>query len=160
MRPMVHTEKHYVQQSLFAVGSGAIVPFTIAQAIAAAPTSANHVREGATISAIYVEMWLTSDDAAAGTCIVTLEKLPGSATAMTTVESASLSAYDNKKNVLHTQMGLLGPNVQVPIAVIKGWFKIPKGKQRMGLEDSFVLNIHGQSNGCAGCGFFTYKEQF
>ncbi len=160
MRPIIHTEKHYVQSSLFAVASGAITQVIIASAIAAAPSAANAVREGSTISAVYVEMWLTSDDAAAGTVIVTLEKLPGSAPAMTTTESAALASYDNKKNVLHTQMGLLGPNVQVPIAVIKGWFKIPKGKRRMGLEDSIVLNIFGQSNGVSGCGFFTYKEQY
>ncbi len=160
MRPMVHTEKHYVQKSLFAVAAGAINQTIIAQAVAAAPTSANHVREGATISAVYVEMWLTSDDTAAGSVIVTLEKLPGSAGAMTTTEAAALAAYDNKKNVLHTQMGLLGPNVQVPIAVIKGWFKIPKGKRRFDLEDGLMLNIFGQSNGVSGCGFFTYKEQY
>ena len=160
MRPMVHTEKHYVQSSLFTVASGAITQIIIAQAIAAAPSAANHVREGSTISAVYVEMWLTSDDASAGSVIVTLEKLPGSGVAMTTTEAGALSAYDNKKNVLHTQMGLLGPNDEVPIAVIKGWFKIPKGKRRMGLEDGLMLNIFGQSNGVSGCGFFTYKEQF
>ncbi len=160
MRPMVHTEKHYVQQSLFTVAGGAITQLIIAQAVAAAPTSASHVREGATISAVYVEMWLTGDDTVQGSSIVTLEKLPGSATAMTTVESAALSAYDNKKNVFHTQMGLLPPNTQFPMASIKGWFKIPRGKQRMGLEDAIVLNLHAQSDGLNGCGFFTYKEQF
>ncbi len=160
MRPIVHTEKHYVQQSLFTVVGGAITQLIIAQAIAAAPTAANHVREGSSISAVYIEMWLTGDDAVQGSSIVTFEKLPGSAVAMTTVESAALSAYDNKKNVLHTQMGLLPPNTQYPMASIKGWFKIPKGKRRMGLEDALVLNIHGQSDGVSGCGFFTYKEQF
>ncbi len=160
MRPIVHTEKHYVQQSLFAVAAGAITNLQIAIAIQGTPSAANAVREGASISAVYVEMWLTSDDAAAGSVICSLEKLPGSAPSQTTTEAGALATYDNKKNILHTQMGLLGPNVQVPIAVIKGWFKIPKGKRRFGLEDSLVLNIFGQSNGVAGCGFFTYKEQF
>ncbi len=105
-------------------------------------------------------MWLTSDDTAAGTAIVTLEKVPAGATAMTAAQSAALNDYPNKKNILHTQMGLLGPNTQYPMAVVKGWFKIPKGKQRFGLKDILSLNIHGQSNGLAGCGFFIFKEQF
>ncbi len=158
MRPVINTEKHYVQSSLFAVASGALTQIVIA--FADSGTAATSVRQGSVISAVYVEMWLTSDDAAAGSVICTLEKSPGSGAVMTVAESAALFSYDNKKNVLHTQMGLLGPNVQVPIAVIKGWFKIPKSKRRFGLEDALVLNIHGQSNGVSGCGFFTYKEQY
>ncbi len=159
MRPHVNTKKHIFQTSLFAVGSGAItqLPFAIA---VAAPTLDQHVREGSIISAIYIEYWLTSDDAAAGTTIVTLEKLIGSSANMTVAESAALQGYDNKKNVLHTFMGLLGPNVQVPMPAIRGWFKIPKGKQRFGLGDELVLNVHGQSNGVSGCGFAIYKEQY
>ncbi len=159
MRAVINTQKHYVQQSLFAIASGAISQFAISFAVAA-PTNPFDVREGSIISAVYVEMWLTSDDAGAGSVICTLEKLPGSAVQMTTTEAAALNAYDNKKNIFHTQMGLLGPNDEVPLPVIKGWFKIPKSKRRQGLEDSIVLNIFGQSNGVAGCGFFTYKEQF
>jgi len=160
MRAVVNTKKHYVQSSLFAVASGAIVNITMAIAQAVPVAGANVVREGSKISAIYCEMWLTSDDAAAGTAIVTLEKLPGSATVMTAADSAALDTYDNKKNIFHCQMGLTPSNVQYPMASVKGWFRIPKSKQRMGAEDSLVLNIHGQSNGLAACGFFTYKEQY
>ncbi len=161
MRPRVHTEKHYVQKSLFAIAAGAINVSTIAFAPqTVVPATNTHVREGSTISAVYVEMWVTSDDAAAGTVIATLEKRPGTSAAMTAADSASLDAYGNKKNILHTQMGLIGPNVQVPIAIIKGWFKIPRGKQRFGQDDSLVLNILAQSNGIAACGFFLFKEQY
>ncbi len=158
MRPRVNTRKHYVQASLGTVAGGAITARTIIDAVAV-PTDADEVREGAIISAVYIEMWLTSDDTAQGTAIVTLEKVVGSSTAMTVTESAALFDYDNKKNVLHTQMGLLGPTIQHPLSSIKGWFKIPKGKQRFGLGDKLVLNLHGQSNGLNFCGFFTYKEQ-
>ncbi len=158
MRPRVNTRKHYRQLSLGAVASGAITPLTLIEAVAA-PTASHEVLEGAIVSAIFIEMWLTSDDAAAGTGIVTLEKIMADAIAMSVTESAALFDYSNKKNVLHTQMGLLGPNVQVPLASVRGWFKIPKGKQRFGLGDRLVLNIHGQSNGIAFCGFATYKEQ-
>ncbi len=160
MRPSINTEKHIIQSSLFAVASGAISNITIALSVRVPATTDTHVREGSKISAVYVEMWLSSDDAASGTAIVTLEKRSVTQTAMTAADSAALHEYGNKKNVLHTFMGLMPSNVQYPMAAIKGWIKIPKGKQRFGFDDTLVLNVHGQSNGLAGCGFFIFKEQF
>ncbi len=159
---MVNTEKHYFQQSLATVASGAITNIKLIEAVAApGATEPDEVREGAKISAIYIEMWLHSDDAASGTAIVTIEKLSGAANDnMTAAESASLNGYDNKKNVFFTQMGLIGSNVTYPMASVKGWFKIPKSKQRFGLQDRLMLNIHGQSNGLSLCGFATFKEQY
>ncbi len=161
MRPVINTEKHIVQQSLAAIASGALLSIQFANAKQApTATAATDVREGSKITAVYVEMWGTSDDTAAGTTIVTLEKRPSGLGVMTAAESASLDAYENKKNILNTMMGLIGPNTQYPMALVKGWFKIPKGKQRFGLADKLVLNIHAQSNGMAVCGFALYKEQF
>ncbi len=161
MRPRVHTEKHIVQRSLFTVAAGALDETVIAVGVAA-PVAAqpSHVREGCVISAVYIEMWITGDDATPSSSIITLERRPSGLNVMTVAESALLNDYANKKNVLHTFMGLIPPDVQFPTATIKGWFKIPKGKQRFGLEDRLVLNIHGQSNGLDGCGFFLYKEQY
>jgi len=159
MRPVVNTEKHIVQTSLFAVGSGAIAQVHIANAVAV-PTARQHVREGAKISSVYLEYWVTSDDAAQGSSIISLEKQSGNQTAMSTAESAAMNAYPNKKNVLHIQMGLNGPNTQYPMPAVKGWFKIPKSKQRFGLDDLLVLNFHGQSNGLSICGNAVYKEQY
>ncbi len=159
MRPVITTEKHYVQFSLAAVASGAITNLELVHGVAA-PSAADEVRDGSIVSAVYIEMWLQSDDAAAGTAIVTLEKLSGSMDNMTAAESAALTSYDNKKNVFHTQMGLIPNNVTYPMVSVKGWFKIPRGKQRMGFGDKIRLNIHGQSNGLSLCGFTTYKEQF
>ncbi len=160
MRPVVNTEKHYVQSSLGAVASGVIQTISIAFAVVTPTTDATTVREGSKISAVYIEMWITSDDAAQGTAIVTLEKRTGNMVAMTAAQSGALNAYVNKKNIFHTQMGLIPNNVDYPMATIKGWFKIPKGKQRFGLNDVLVLNLHGQSNGLAFCGFYTFKEQY
>ena len=115
MRPKVHTEKHIFQQSLFAVASGAITNTVIANSVAV-PTGTSQVREGCTISAVYVEMWLSSDDAAFGTCIVTLERLAGGQPLMSNTNSAALNDYLNKKNIFFTQMGLLPNNVDYPMA--------------------------------------------
>ncbi len=159
MRPKVHTEKHYVQFSLSAVASGAIQTNQLIDAVAA-PTASDEIREGATVTAIYLEFWITSDDTAHGSSIVTLEKVPGVGSPMTAAQSAALNSYNNKKNIFYVHMGLTPSNVEYPMASIKGWFKIPKGKQRFGLRDRLQLNIHGQSNGLAVCGFCIYKEQY
>ncbi len=159
-RPVINTAKHLRQFSLATIAAGAISNFTLANAVAVPAGGATEVREGSVLKAIYIEMWIQTDDAALGSSIITLEKLPGSATAMTAAESALLNDYDNKKNVFYTQMGLTPNNVTYPMAVIKGWYKIPKGKQRMGLEDAIILNIHAQSNGLSVCGFTVYKEHY
>ncbi len=159
MRPRVNTEKHYVQFSLDTTAAGVAEFKEIIDAVAA-PSATDEVRVGAIISAVYVEFWVHSDDAASGTVIITLEKLPGPAASMTAGDAAGLNAYDNKKNIFFTQMGLIGNNVTYPMAVIKGWIKIPKSKQRFGLRDRLHLNIFAQSNGLSSCGFATYKEQF
>ncbi len=161
MRPRVNVEKHYVQRSLFTVASGAIDNTKIIEAVESPSTGADEVREGAVVSAVYVEMWIQSDDTALGSSIVTLEKLSGASdTNMTAAESAALNSYDNKKNIFYTQMGLTPPSIQYPMATIRGWFKIPKGKQRFGLQDRIMLNVHGQSNGLSACGFMLFKEQY
>ncbi len=160
MRPKVHVEKHFLQQSLFTVTAGQITNLILALGVAVTTATANQVREGATISAVWVELWLTGDDAVQGTSIVTLEKVPSGAPNMTAAQSASLNTYPNKKNIFHTQMGLTPPNTQYPMASIKGWFKIPKGKQRFGLGDELVLNVMGQSDGVSACGNIIYKEQY
>ncbi len=159
MRPVINTEKHVAQFSLAAVAAGAVSVSNLASA-AAVPTGSTQVREGAKISAIYIEMWVQSDDAAAGTVIFTIHKLPGAGTNVTTTEMAALNDYDNKKNILFTQMGLIPNNVTYPMNLIKGWIKIPKSKQRFGLNDRLQMNIFAQSNGLSFCGFALYKEQY
>ncbi len=162
MRPVVNTEKHYLQVSLATVAAGAISNTKLIEAVAApGATEPDEVREGAKISAVYIEMWIQTDDAALGSSIVTIEKLSGAANDnMTAAESASLNSYDNKKNIFFTQMGLTPNNVTFPMASVKGWFKIPKSKQRFGLQDRLMINVHGQSNGLNFCGFAIFKEQY
>ncbi len=159
MRPRVNTEKHILQYSLASTAAGAITNLTIVNAVAA-PAAREEVREGAIVSAVYLEIWLTSSDANPSTSIVTLEKVGQGTASMNVAESALLNDYANKKNILHTQMGLNPNSTQFPMAVIKGWFKIPKGKQRFGLNDRLNLNIHAQTVAISRCGVALYKEQF
>ncbi len=161
MRPVIITEKHILQRSLFTIAGGAITNVNIATAVAdPAAASVTDVREGSKISAVYVEFWVQTDDAALGASVVTLEKLPSATPAMIAADSAALNSYPNKKNILYTQQGLSPNNVTYPMVVIKGWFKIPKGKQRFGLGDRLFLNILAQANGLNVCGVAVYKEQY
>ncbi len=159
MKSPIHSTKHIVQNSLFAVASGAINNATLITAVdVAAKNTVTEVEEGCLIKAIYVEFWFTGDDAVAGTGIFTLEKISSNGPSMTVAQAGALMDYPNKKNILFTQMGLMPPNTQYPMAVIKGWIKIPRGKQRFGLGDRLMLNMFAQSDGLTGCGFAIYKE--
>ncbi len=159
VRPMVHSRKHYVQNAVFSTASGAATNIAIANAVAVSAKDLPHeVEEGCHIKAVYLEYWTTSDDAVNGTCVAIFYKIPAGAGDVSTTEIAALDTYDNKKNVFHTFQGITPNNVQFPISIFKGWYKVPKSKQRMGLGDQLRVTIFGQSDGLVSCGFNTYKE--
>ncbi len=161
MRPRVHTEKHILQRSVTAIALGAVDDIVLASCVSVpASGSAIDVREGCTISAIYCEYWVQTDDTGIGNTVLTLQKLSGAQPIMTATEAASLNAYDNKKNILYTSIGLISNNVTFPTNIVKGWFKIPKSKQRFSLGDRLIIDIFAQTNGLNYCGFAIYKEQF
>ncbi len=162
MKPTINTEKHIVQQSRSQVATVALSTIDIIDSVAVNNKDAvDEVVQGSTVSAVYVELWLL-DSSNDGSFNVTLEKRPSGASAMGFASSQALNAYPNKKNILYTTQGL-SPNNGVgnPVPIIRQWFKIPKGKQRMGLSDKVVLNIANMGlNNLEFCGFFLYKEQF
>ncbi len=160
VRAIVHSTKHYKQDSLFSVASGAVVNKTLIQSVAVVDKNAvNEVEEGCSIKAVYIEYWLTGDDAVQGSFIATLEKVVGDVPDLIAAgQIAALASYTNKKNVFNVIQGLSPPNTQYPMAAFKGWYKIPKSKQRFGLGDKLVLSFFGQSDGLQVCGFTTYKE--
>ncbi len=159
MRPVVHSQKHYVQQSRSQVNTVSIATIDIVDAVAGATSAVDQVAEGALVKAVFVEMWLL-DTANDGSFIVSLEKRPSASPAQGFSTSNGLGSYANKKNLLYVTQGL-SPNNGVgnPVPIIRQWFKIPKGKQRIGLGDKIVLNITNNGpNELEFCGFFTYKE--
>ncbi len=124
---------------------------------AASAVNANQVVEGSVIKAVYVEMWLLAGSQQPGSITVTLEKLIGSSTTMTFLESSQLFTYSNKKNILYCTQGITPDANGNPIPFLRGWFKIPKGKQRFGLNDRLLLNISANVEDCTFCGQFVYK---
>ncbi len=162
MRPRVNTEKHYVQWTITPIATNTLVTEDIATAVAIEDKNLNtEVREGAIVSAIYVEVWVIGQsDSVSGNFLASLYKQPGVGTGMVQAEHIALNDYDNKKNILYHTQGIINDGVADAIPFIRQWFKIPKGKQRLGLNDRWKLALSTQAEAANYCGFATYKEQF
>ncbi len=161
MRPRVTTRKHFVQKTLTTVATVSTDVTTFLQAVN--PTLANlniEVKEGAVVSAFYVEMWVIGSVTNQFFTAV-IAKLPGGVGNILQADLVDLNAYDNKKNILYTTQGLASNDgIAGPIPILRQWFKVPKTKQRFGLGDrlQFALSSRG-SDDIIMCGFFMYKEQ-
>ncbi len=159
MKSPIHSTKHYVQTSLATILAGAITSVNIVQAVSVADKNAvNEVEEGALVKACYVEDWLRTADTAPGSFVYIICKNPSGTGAPTVAEMAALGTWNNKKNILFTSMGLLNDQDADATPISRGWYKIPKGKQRMGLDDRISIHILAQSLDLVRCGFATYKE--
>ncbi len=121
----------------------------------------NEVREGAIVKAVYVEAWLRAGEVTPGSFIMALYKLPGTAAEFNAAQLAAMGAAENKKNVLFFAQALVNDQDADAIPIMRGWYKIPKSKQRIGLGDKIVLSIFAQGAiDLHHCGFQIYKEYF
>ncbi len=160
MRAPIHSTKHYVQMSRSTVPTVVAVSESLIKAVESTTANAvDEVAEGAIVKAIYIELWLLNS-ANDGSDVVALSKQPLGGTAISFTNMNALGVYQNKKNILFTHQGLSSNNgVGNPINIMRGFYKIPKSKQRFGLGDNLVLSI--ANNGASTleyCGFATYKE--
>ncbi len=159
VRPMVHSTKHYVQQSIGSVAAGAKQDTDLVVSVdVGAKNTVSEIEEGNSVKAVYIELWVRSSATAASSFVFVVLKRPSALGAPTIAEIAALGDYTNKKNVLYVCQGLTNDVDSTALAVHKGWIKIPKSKQRFGLGDklSWHLSVIGQ--GMNFCGFSTYKE--
>ncbi len=160
VRPVVHSQKHYVQITRSTVTTVTRNNERLITAVGtAAKDQVDEVIEGAIVKAVYVELWVI-DAGNAGSHIVTLGKTVEHDTGPTFTEMNALGVYTLKKNVLFTHQGLTNNDgIDPPMVVMRGWYKIPKSKQRFGLGDTLNLNIANNSaQDLFYCGFATYKE--
>ncbi len=162
MKPIVKSKKHIFQISQSTVGQGAVVNTNFLVSQEATSLTPQHVEEGSLVKACYVEFWLSQDSASiVGSYTVILLKDPGGNAVPTTGNLAALHDYDNKKNILFTAQGLLTPNDGGQVPVLRGWYKIPKGKQRMGLGDTMRITVRNNNATAIDinfCGLVIYKE--
>ncbi len=158
MRPVIHSQKHYVQVSLATILAGANSVTTIAQGVKQQDKDlSSEVTDGSSVKAVYIEMWVRTGDTAPGTSLLTLVKASQNGT-MTFAEQIALHNYDNKKNILYHTQGLINDQDADATPFLRGWFKIPKSKQRFGFGDHLFLSIAAQALDNIICGFMTYKE--
>ncbi len=159
----INSVKYYVQRAVTSVaGAGILNEVVVDAVVASAVSSSNEVLEGSIVKAVYVETWIIGEGASGimSAFNVSVEKKPADATPMTNSQSLNLMVYPNKKNVLYTTQGLVaseqGSNA---VSILRQWFAIPKGKQRMGLGDQLMINFSNISTtSYLICGFYTYKE--
>ncbi len=162
IRVPINTIKHYVQQENAQIATGNQRSIDVVDAVSQATAGANpqDVLEGSLVKAVFIESWVKSF-AGAGEDVkfqFILEKVPANQTAATFTQMNNLASYPNKKNVLYFSQGVLGDSTTASIPVVRNWFKIPKGKQRMGLADRIVIAISATAATIQNCGFTTYKE--
>ncbi len=165
MPVIINSVKHFVNRTDTQISAGAIANLTMAEAkVAPASAATLEVKEGSVIKAVHVEMWLMGNQGVDSSCmfIVTIEKIPANATGMTVTNSANLQSYLNKKNILFTSQGIIPGNINAgpSTPIIREWVLIPKGKQRMGLGDKLVINVHAVASNMRTCGMFIYKEYY
>ncbi len=158
----INSIKHYVQFTNTALASGAATGKTLANAVVApAVGTSAEVREGSVIKAIYIEFWLNSEAATGAESQFTLiiEKRPSNSPSLGFTDTQNLMAYVNKKNILYVTQGIIGATIDGngAVPVVRQFFLIPKGKQRMGSDDKIVVTI-GAVGAMRVCGFTTYKE--
>ncbi len=162
MRSPIHSKKHITQISQATVSQGLVVNTTLAISSETPSTAPTTIEEGAIVKACYVEFWVGSDsNSIIGSYTVALFKDPGNTTGMTTAQMAALHDYVNKKNILFTAQALVPPETGGIVPVLRGWYKIPKGKQRFGLNDSLKLSIRNNNASAVDlhfCGLAIYKE--
>ncbi len=116
------------------------------------------VEEGSSVKAIYLEMWIRSAAVAAASFTFCVCKKPGGVGAPSETELAALGDWDNKKNVLFTSQGLINDVDSTAMNLYRGWIKIPKSKQRMGLGDTLSWHLRTVGQSLNFCGFQLYKE--
>ncbi len=162
MKAPIHSKKHLVQISQGTIAQSAVENTGLINSTEAGSTTPSVISEGAVVKAIYVEYWLgNASTSVVGSYTTILVKVPGGSDQADATEMAALHDYKNKKNILFTSQALVPPTDGGQVNVMKGWFKIPKGKQRFGLGDKLQIvtrNNNSTSVVINFCGFAIYKE--
>lgn len=154
------TTKHFVARANTSIASGAglVNEVVVAVARGTVRTTTAMIDEGNTVKAVHCEYWLNNQAAGDGQFTLTIEKLPSGATPPDTTDMANLQAYENKKNILFTTQGVIAGTSAQSIPVIRDWVMIPKGKQRFGLDDKFIVTLFASGQALQLCGMGIYKE--
>ncbi len=159
VKPVIHSTKHIVQFSVRTNEAASVENLIIVDAVAVGnKNTPSEVEEGASIKACYVELWVRSSSTTPSSGQHVLYKKSVGQGFPSTTNMAALHDWNNKKNILFTQMGLFNDQDADAVRVLGGWYPIPKGKQRFGLGDQLVVTGFTASIDTVLCGFAVYKE--
>ena len=159
MKAPIVSRKHIVQHTITQVPTLTVDTKSEINAVAVQDVNlAQEVVEGSIIKAVFIERWLlgTFNE---GSFVLIVEKSVGGQGVPLITDMTTLDAYPNKKNILFTSQGLLSEDNANPIPVLRQWIKIPRGKQRFGLDDKLrvcIASIGGES--VQYCGLTIYKS--
>ena len=156
----INSRKHILQIPINSVMQGTLLVTNAINSVKAGSVTADprDVEEGAIVKAIFIELWLLAGSQQPGSVTLTFEKIVAGQIGMTFIESATLDSYKNKKNVLYTTQGLTPDANGNPVPFYRAWVKIPKGKQRFGLQDGFNINLSANVEDCSFCGLVIFKS--
>ncbi len=158
----INAVKHYVPATNSLTTSGSVRNQTVALAVpnTALPVNAGDVKEGSVIKAIFLEYWCGGAGATGADTQFSLAfyKQQGGTNAMVAADLLNPGAYDNKKNIIFFSQGVIMGSDTQAVPLLRQWFKIPKGKQRMGLGDIWKVGMTPTGESINNCGFATYKE--
>ncbi len=160
MKAPIASRKHYVQFTEFTTASAAVTNhiYALGQAVQNVNLAAEVV-EGEIVKSIFLEYWVIGNGATPGSFVAIVEKSVAGQAAPTFSEMSTLDAYPNKKNILYTTQGLVSDDTANPTPLMRNWIKIPKGKQRIGLDDQIRVTLAALgASGLTGCAFGTYKS--
>lgn len=162
MKAPIVSRKHIVQHTQFVVVSASVTTFDDIHAVAIQDVNTpQEVVEGSVVKAIYVEIWLNGNTGVepAGSITMIVEKSQSANIEPSFTNMTTLDAYENKKNILYTTQGIVASNTGNPTPFLRQWIKIPKSKQRFGLQDKLRIVIAAiGSEDISGCGLSIYKS--
>ncbi len=148
-----------VQLGINSVTGGTITTVSLLNVVDV-PASADQIRIGAVVKAIFIELWILAGSQQPGSFTITVEKVVGDGTPMDFLQSALLHDYPNKKNILYTTQGVSPDANGNPVPILRQWIKIPKGKQRFGQGDALFMNLSANVEDMTFCGVNIYKEYY
>jgi len=120
--------------------------------------NANQVPVGAVVKAVYIELWCAASGNTQGNLNLNFEKLSGTSSTMNHADALALNDYANKNNVLYITQGLTPDTNANPVPFMRGWFKVPKGMQRMALGNKLVVNMSALVENFNLCGLVIFKH--
>ncbi len=158
MRPPINSVKHIVQETITSITVGTVGNFLVATAIASpGATTSTDVAVGTVIKAVYLELWLISDTSSVSTATTAFMKLTAGTGLATNADMADLHNYSSKMNIFENHQGIISGNAGNPQPFYRGWVKIPKGKQRLGINEKLSLAIRSITGTTDFCGLAVYK---